>query len=161
MSEMHSFMVFFKRPFTWLSHLDLSILASLALFASYIKSLYGSKQTLCAWFERFSIYLIGLGFSCFHADSSLFIKYLTCTVTIILCYVDDLIVTGNDNNYIYCLLYPLGLVLKWKILGNYITFLVLRLASDWYFLIPNEICKGSSFSNLYDWLQIIWFSLHL
>ena len=38
------------------------------------KSLYGLKQALRAWYERFSNFLLGLGFHTTYADPSLFIR---------------------------------------------------------------------------------------
>lgn len=72
-------------------------------FPSYVcrlhKSLYGLKQTPRAWYERFSSYLLGLGFDRSYADSSLFVHFYKGSVTIILLYVYDLVIKGNDCLY--------------------------------------------------------------
>jgi hypothetical protein len=39
------------------------------------QALYGLKQALRAWFQRFSHFLLGLGFLASHADSSLFVYH--------------------------------------------------------------------------------------
>lgn len=39
------------------------------------RALYGLKQSPRAWFERFSLFLLQIGFSCSRADSSLYILH--------------------------------------------------------------------------------------
>ena len=57
------------------------------------KSLYGLKQALRAAFERFTSYLFTLGFVASTADLSLFIRSVGSSLTYLLLYVDDIIVT--------------------------------------------------------------------
>ena len=64
------------------------------------KSLYGLKQAR----ERFSNYLIGTGFQRTYDDSSVFNRFYRGSITILLLYVDDLMITGNDNRYITLLI---------------------------------------------------------
>lgn len=62
------------------------------------KSLYGLKQSPWAWFERFTKVMIGLGFKQSQGYHTLFITHSeTGGVTILLVYVDDIIVTSNDE----------------------------------------------------------------
>lgn len=72
------------------------------------KSIYGLKQAPRAWYERFSSFLIGLGFHTTFADSSLFVRFHKGSISIILLYVDDLVLTGNDKQYINSLLTQLS-----------------------------------------------------
>ena len=60
------------------------------------RALYGLKQAPRAWFDRFSSFLIDYGFHCSAVDSSLFIFQSYSDVTILLVYVDDIILTGNS-----------------------------------------------------------------
>lgn len=75
------------------------------------KSIYGLKQAPRAWYERFSSFLIGLGFHRTFAEASLFVRFHKYSIAIILLCVDDLVLTGNDKQYINSLLTQLSLVL--------------------------------------------------
>lgn len=61
-----------------------------------IKTLYGLKQAPREWFDKLSSVLKKVDFVQSKADSSLFTKQVDGTIVVILAYVDDLIVTGND-----------------------------------------------------------------
>lgn len=66
------------------------------------KSLYRLKQSSRAWFGRFTKVMVCLGFKQSRGDHTLFIKrYETGGATVLLVYVDDIIVTvmmRKDNN---------------------------------------------------------------
>lgn len=64
------------------------------------KALYGLKQAPRAWFQRFSSFLLTLGFSCSRADTSLFVFHQQSNIIYLLLYVDDIIVTGNNSSLI-------------------------------------------------------------
>lgn len=81
------------------------------------KSLYGLKQVPCAWFDLFSNYIISLGFLHSFADYSLFVCHSHGSLTIPLIYVDDLIITGTNSQYIHHLISQLSLVFEMKDLG--------------------------------------------
>ena len=62
------------------------------------KALYGLKQSLRAWFGRFAKVMKESGYKQSQGDHTLFIKHsATGGVTALLVYVDDIIVTGNDE----------------------------------------------------------------
>ena len=62
------------------------------------KTLYGLKQSPCAWFERFAKVMIANGYKQSQGDHTLFIKHsISGGVTTLIVYVDDIIVTGNDE----------------------------------------------------------------
>jgi hypothetical protein len=70
-----------------------------SLFPNHVccfhKALYGLKQAPHAWFDRFSSFLLHLGFKCSIANSSLFIFCSQNTILLLLVYVDDIIITSN------------------------------------------------------------------
>ncbi|CAL2263146.1 unnamed protein product [Prunus armeniaca] len=72
------------------------------------KSLYGLKQALRRWFRKFSSNICGIGFKQSRADYSLFAQVHGSSLTIILLYVDDMIITGNDEEVICKLKHFLG-----------------------------------------------------
>ena len=62
------------------------------------KSLHGLKQSPRAWFGRFTKSMLDRGYSQSQGDHTLFIKLSSIgRVTILIVYVDDIIVTGDDN----------------------------------------------------------------
>jgi hypothetical protein len=66
-----------------------------------IKSLYGLKQTLRAWYEKLTKHLLKLNFKHFNlSDATLFVKKVGKIVVYLVVYVDDLLITGNNENYI-------------------------------------------------------------
>ena len=64
------------------------------------RSLYGLKQAPRAWFDRLSQGLLHLGIRCGKADSSPFIIHKGHSIILLLIYVDDIIITVNDNKII-------------------------------------------------------------
>jgi hypothetical protein len=61
------------------------------------KSLYGLKQSLRAWFSRFSEVILSMEFVRCHSDHTCFIRrHFDGRYIILLVYVDDIILTGDD-----------------------------------------------------------------
>lgn len=60
------------------------------------KSLYGLKQAPRAWYQALHDYLLSTGFIASNADHSLFIRRHSGTLTYLLVYVDDILLTGNS-----------------------------------------------------------------
>ena len=69
-----------------------------------LKSLYGLKQAPRAWFERFSTELLHLGFQASLSNSSLFIFGQGSLVVYLLVYVDDIVMTGNNPQFLSSLI---------------------------------------------------------
>jgi hypothetical protein len=84
-------------------------------------SLYGLKQALRAWFQRFSSVIIAAGFSTNAHDPALFV-HVSHRGRILLLYVDDMIITGDDPEYIT--------FVKFRLSDQ---FLMSDLGSLWYF----------------------------
>lgn len=64
------------------------------------KSLYGLKQAPRVWFECFTFHLLTLGFVASLPYSPLFVRAVDGSITYLLLYMDDIIVTGIDPIYI-------------------------------------------------------------
>ncbi|KAD4178801.1 hypothetical protein E3N88_27392 [Mikania micrantha] len=64
------------------------------------KSLYGLKQAPRAWFQRLTSALQALGFQGSQTDPSLFVCSRNGTLLYMLIYVDDIILTGNNDHAI-------------------------------------------------------------
>lgn len=90
------------------------------------KSLYGLKQAPRAWFHCFTSQLFTYGFVASHVDSSLFVRNVCGSITYLLLYVDDIILTGNDRAYIDSLVSQLRVVFDMTDLGTLTYFLGLE-----------------------------------
>lgn len=64
------------------------------------KALYGLKQAPRTWFERFSHFLLHLGFKSSPADSSMFTYHHGSQTLILLLYVDHILLTGTFTSLI-------------------------------------------------------------
>jgi Reverse transcriptase (RNA-dependent DNA polymerase) len=60
-------------------------------------SIYGLKQSPRVWYDKLNYFLISYNFKVSNADSFLFIKHNCNGTIIVLVYVDDLIITGNNE----------------------------------------------------------------
>jgi Reverse transcriptase (RNA-dependent DNA polymerase) len=64
------------------------------------KSLYGLKQSPRAWFDRFRKAMVGTRYQQINVDHTVFFKRDEGHITILAVYVDDMIITGNDEDEI-------------------------------------------------------------
>ncbi|WVZ82658.1 hypothetical protein U9M48_029900 [Paspalum notatum var. saurae] len=64
------------------------------------RSLYGLKQAPWAWFQRFASVVTAAGFSASPHDPALFVHTSSRGRTLLLLYVDDMIITGDDPQFI-------------------------------------------------------------
>ena len=64
------------------------------------KSIYGLKQAPRAWYKELRDFILSLGFISSKSDTSLFFYHHGSTIIYFLVYVDDLLVTGNDDKAI-------------------------------------------------------------
>ncbi|XP_052199622.1 retrovirus-related Pol polyprotein from transposon RE1 isoform X2 [Diospyros lotus] len=92
------------------------------------KSLYGLKQSPRAWFKRFSSTLTKFGYKQGETGHTLFIKHSNGKRCILIVYVDDIIVTGDDTNEIATLKQRLKEEFVVKDLGNMKYFLGMEVA---------------------------------
>jgi hypothetical protein len=61
------------------------------------KALYGLKQAPRAWYARIDSYLMSLGFTKSDADPNLYYKVENGCPLILILYVDDLFLTGDEK----------------------------------------------------------------
>ncbi|CAO2838095.1 unnamed protein product [Amaranthus hypochondriacus] len=91
------------------------------------KSLYGLKQAPRQWFAKLTTALLAQGFVQSKLDYSLFTHKTSDSLTIVAIYVDDIIVTGNNDLLINHLKAHLAHVFSIKDLGRLSFFLGLEL----------------------------------
>uniref|UniRef100_A0A2N9IQH4 Reverse transcriptase Ty1/copia-type domain-containing protein n=1 Tax=Fagus sylvatica TaxID=28930 RepID=A0A2N9IQH4_FAGSY len=93
------------------------------------KSLYGLKQSSRAWFSRFSEVILSMEFVRCHSDHTCFIRRGSDgRCIILLVYVDDIILTGDDTPGITHVKQSLGKVFDIKDLGALKYFLGIEVA---------------------------------
>lgn len=92
------------------------------------KAIYGLKQAPRAWFGKIAQYLTFCGYASSSADASLFIKKDSKVHVLVLLYVDDMIITGNDEQEINRLKDELAIRFEMKNLGELKHFLGLEVS---------------------------------
>ena len=91
------------------------------------RAFYGLKQVPRAWFAKFSSTISCLGYIASHFDSALFFYRTNKGTILLLLYVDDMIITGDDLNGIQELKDFLNQQFEMKDLGHYSYFLGLEI----------------------------------
>ena len=92
------------------------------------RSLYGLKQASRQWFTKLSGFLVSHGFQKSNSDHSLFLRFTGSITTVLLVYVDDIILTGNSINEIQDITMLLDQAFKIKDLGTLKFFLGFEIA---------------------------------
>eukprot|EP00253_Pinus_taeda_P033126 PITA_33126 len=64
------------------------------------KSLYGLKQSPRMWYQKFDMFIRGLGFTRSKADHCVYFKLIGDCVIYLVLYVDDMLLVGNDKEII-------------------------------------------------------------
>lgn len=93
-----------------------------------IKSLYGLRQAPWEWFDKFAAALLQFGFTRSKSDNSLFYLHTSSQFTMLLVYVDDIILTGSCPSHIVKVKEFIGSQFKMKYLGPLKYFLGLEIA---------------------------------
>ncbi|KAM2954379.1 hypothetical protein FF1_032665 [Malus domestica] len=94
------------------------------------KAIYGLKQSPRAWYAKLSSVLEKAGFMRSNADSSLFVRTGTKGKLVVLVYVDDLIITGDNTVEIEALKLSLHQAFAIKDLGRLKYFLGIEMATS-------------------------------
>ena len=92
------------------------------------KSLYGLKQFPRAWFDRLRRAMVGMGYQQTNADHTVFFRQHKEHTTLLVVYVDDIIIMGNDEGEIAQLKVQLGKEFEVKDLGLLRYFLGIEVA---------------------------------
>nr|KYP62611.1 Retrovirus-related Pol polyprotein from transposon TNT 1-94 [Cajanus cajan] len=93
------------------------------------KALYGLKQSPRAWFGRFTKAMVSLGYRQSQRDHTLFIKHFSIgKLTLLLVYVDDMIIAGDDETKNLALKDKLATQFEMKDLGKLKYFLGIEVA---------------------------------
>ena len=92
------------------------------------KTLSGLKQAPCAWFDKFYAVICELDFHSCNHDSALFLHSTSTGYIILLLYVDDMIITGDDFDGISTLKSQLQQQFEMKYLGPLRYFLGIEVA---------------------------------
>ena len=96
------------------------------------RALYGLKQTLRSWFAKFSFTISRLSYIANHYDSALFFRRTNKSTILLLLYVNDMIITGDDLSSIQELNDFLSLQFEMKDLGHLSYFLGLEITHSIY-----------------------------
>ncbi|GKV01836.1 hypothetical protein SLEP1_g14354 [Rubroshorea leprosula] len=94
------------------------------------RALYGLKQSLRAWFAKFSAIVSEFGFSSSPYGTALFIRKIAQGMILLLLYVDDMIITRDDISGICELKHFFNQKFKMKDLGPLSYFLGLEVTSS-------------------------------
>ncbi|WVZ92208.1 hypothetical protein U9M48_038291 [Paspalum notatum var. saurae] len=94
------------------------------------KSLYGLKQSPWAWFDRFKHALCAMKYIQCNGDHTLFYRHSGPKITILAVYVDDIIITGDDEGEIKRLKENLSKEFEVKDLGQLKYFLGIEIARN-------------------------------
>lgn len=107
------------------------------------KAIYGLKQAPRAWFDKFSLYMLEFGFICSIGDPSLFIYQKGNSILILLLYVDDMVLTGNDQGLVQTFLSTLNEKFRMKDMGflHYFLGIQVQRTSTGLFLNQEKYAK--------------------
>ncbi|WVZ95787.1 hypothetical protein U9M48_041510 [Paspalum notatum var. saurae] len=107
------------------------------------KALYGLKQAPKEWYGKIGEFLIQNGFKVDPSDSSLFVKSKEGRLAIVLVYVDDLIITGDNTEEIRRIRENLSIRFQMKEFGELKHFLGLEVErmKDGIFLGQQKYAK--------------------
>lgn len=94
------------------------------------RAIYGLKQSPRAWFSKFAQVLLQFGFKQAQGDHTLFVLYSGQVLTILIVYIDDIILTGNCVTSISKVKNHLSTVFEVKDLGSLRYFLGMELGRN-------------------------------
>jgi hypothetical protein len=104
------------------------------------RALYGLKQAPRAWFEHFTSVVTAAGLTPSDHDPALFVHASKRGRTLLLLYVDDMLITGDDDEYIAFVKARLAEQFMMPDLGplSYFLGIEVKLTSDGYYLSQHK-----------------------
>ena len=102
------------------------------------KVLYDLKQAPRAWYGQIAQYLSFCGFNSSSSDPSLFVKFTSSMYIVLLLYVDDMIITNDNNTEIAQLRDELSIRFEMKNPGEVHSFLGLEIVKTNGFFISQR-----------------------
>jgi Reverse transcriptase (RNA-dependent DNA polymerase) len=115
MSIMSFFMMIYKRKYICLS-LPGSSTPLIPLMYPHQSALW--HQALCTWFYKLITSLLTLGFLASKSDPSLFFLHTSTSITLVLIYIDDILITSSDQFSIHNLISSLSSCFSLKVLDS-------------------------------------------
>lgn len=126
-------------------------------FPSYVcklhKSIYGLKQAPRAWYEKLKSALLTLGFKRSASDCSLFFRNVKGVLTLILVYVDDILLTGDSTEQVLQVIQSLHTQFALKTMGEVHYFLGIEVTkSDGHYTLQqtqyiNDLLERTNLSD--------------
>jgi Reverse transcriptase (RNA-dependent DNA polymerase) len=89
-----------RMRYTWRSRAGCVTPQSAGKLYKLKKSLYGLKQSLREWLDGFRMVVYGMGYKQCSGDHTLFYKHVGHRITILIVYIDDIVITGDDEKEI-------------------------------------------------------------
>ena len=131
------------------------------------RALYGLKQAPRAWFAKFSSTISRLGYMASHYDFALFFRRTNKGTILLLLYVNDMIITGNDLSGIQELKDFLNQQFEMKDLGHLSDFLGLEIthSTDGFYITQtkyaSELFSRAGLTNSKTIDILVEFNAHL
>lgn len=122
MSRMYFYIKILKKQYIWSNNLDLRILNFPHMFV-YWNHLFMVSNKLCGHSLNVLTQAL-LQFRFYRNKDDIFLFIYNNATNILLAYVDDLIITGNNDNLLQNVIQQLNSTFALTDLGNYNTFLV-------------------------------------
>ena len=139
MPSLHSYMVIYRRKFTWNNLLDM-LRITLALSVTLRNPYMALSKLLELGMLKWIASLLNTCFSRCHSDPNVYTKKVRNHLIILVIYVDDLILTGSDPKFITHLKSNLKQNFEMSDLGHLHYFLGLQVlqTKEWIFLSQSK-----------------------
>ena len=113
------------------------------------RAIYGFKQAPCAWYHELRQFFVTFGFVNSHVDSSLFVFNTSGAMIYFLVYVDDIIITCDNNGAVQKFITILAQCLSIKDLGFLTYFPRVEVTSHPHDLLLSQCHYIKDFFSLY------------
>ena len=98
--RMSFFMVTFRRRCIWSNLSKVCCIRGIGKVCHLRKSLYSLKQSPRAWFDKFNQAVKKFGMHKSKSNNSIFYKNSSSCIILLVVYVNDIVITGNDSKVI-------------------------------------------------------------